>query len=701
MGGFFSALTGLFGSASEAGKTKSYDMAQAYGPQAKGYDPNAGQYGGSPTGLQDYNNRLQLAEGGIDARSAPQADYSGANSYATLGLGARGQQGNAIASQGSVADMQLARAQGRVPSIAGMQAAEDQRRLAAQTAQQSQAAMAAQGARAASAQGAAGVALAGQTAANNTANAQGAIGQSAAEASRGISNSAQINAANERLNAENAAAGTYGNVAGAYSGMRSGDLGSENTAAGEAQFNAGLNLQSRNANDARAMGYEQLQGHANDSAMQGRLQHEGTLAGSYNNASGINAGLAQNNANRAGQQSDKMWDSLGGIFDSGVSGAAMVSDTRAKKQAILDEGRRQGATGDVIELDHPTTGEMLDDRYRQNNSADASSGMYRFAPANDPVNLPPPEARTPQGPQSEDDARAQWERLNGSAADARNQVGGMDTRNHFLPQPTANGGAPQLSNTQRAFLALGGQGRAQGGPVQPGMSYLVGEKGPELLHMKGPGNVIPNNVLGAGSGSMLSDERAKEEAYAAGQQAGIKALAPLIPQQPRQMQSFVRDGKPQDAGYSHVGPAQRDMVRRQGDDEYSVTTRQGVTPPANDQQPERMAAGNRSYAQDLQDQGAVAEANRAMVGSPYAYKDGLTPPEQQAGETNFGPMAQNLEKSPVTATAVKTDPRTGLKVVDKDKALKVTMAGLSDLQRQQDEMRATLNAGRAPKKGGK
>lgn len=45
---------------------------------------------------------------------------------------------------------------------------------------------------------------------------------------------------------------------------------------------------------------------------------------------------------------------------------------------------------------------------------------------------------------------------------------------------------------------LGGLGgaRAEGGPVQAGKSFLVGERGPEIVQMPGSGNVIPNNMIG-------------------------------------------------------------------------------------------------------------------------------------------------------------------------------------------------------------
>jgi hypothetical protein len=45
-----------------------------------------------------------------------------------------------------------------------------------------------------------------------------------------------------------------------------------------------------------------------------------------------------------------------------------------------------------------------------------------------------------------------------------------------------------------------GGGRAAGGPVNAGTTYLVGEKGPELFTPSNSGNIIPNNRLGGASG---------------------------------------------------------------------------------------------------------------------------------------------------------------------------------------------------------
>lgn len=48
-----------------------------------------------------------------------------------------------------------------------------------------------------------------------------------------------------------------------------------------------------------------------------------------------------------------------------------------------------------------------------------------------------------------------------------------------------------------------GGARAAGGPVIPGRTYLVGEKGPELLHMAGDGYITPNHAIGTGMGGRV------------------------------------------------------------------------------------------------------------------------------------------------------------------------------------------------------
>jgi hypothetical protein len=49
-----------------------------------------------------------------------------------------------------------------------------------------------------------------------------------------------------------------------------------------------------------------------------------------------------------------------------------------------------------------------------------------------------------------------------------------------------------------------GGGRANGGPVNGGTSYIVGERGPELFVPNTSGKIIPNGGMGSGGGSVIN-----------------------------------------------------------------------------------------------------------------------------------------------------------------------------------------------------
>ncbi len=83
----------------------------------------------------------------------------------------------------------------------------------------------------------------------------------------------------------------------------------------------------------------------------------------------------------------------------------------------------------------------------------------------------------------------------------------------------------------------------------------------------------------------------------------------------------------------------------------------------------------------------MADANRSMVASSYEYRPEFTPPEQRLGEQNIGPMADKMKANPVAGTAIVRDPESGMLAIDKTKGLKLVMGGLSDVQRQIDEMK--------------
>lgn len=171
------------------------------------------------------------------------------------------------------------------------------------------------------------------------------------------------------------------------------------------------------------------------------------------------------------------------------------------------------------------------------------------------------------------------------------------------------------------------------------------------------GGAATGAISGLGSLAILSDESAKRAAFLEGAAFAVNPTHAINPATGRPaLPDYVRKDAPKpDADVRDAELRRRQQFRREA--------------PAN--------------------LAAIADANRSMQGSPYAYKPGLTPPGQAPGEPNVGPMAQQMEKSPVAATAVKVDPATGLRFIDRDKALKVTMSGVASLQQQLDEMKAS------------
>jgi tape measure domain-containing protein len=70
-------------------------------------------------------------------------------------------------------------------------------------------------------------------------------------------------------------------------------------------------------------------------------------------------------------------------------------------------------------------------------------------------------------------------------------------------------------------------GRAMGGPVSAGSSYMVGERGPELFTPKHGGNIVPNNALGGGSTNVVVNVDASGS-NVQGDQAQAKQLGVVV-----------------------------------------------------------------------------------------------------------------------------------------------------------------------------
>ena len=249
-------------------------------------DPNAYQYGGAPGGAAEAANRYRGIGDRAQTRGGEQVNYEQAEWDRQQAYGARmGQQG--------MADQMAMRARGQLPSIAGMQAD-----------RQMQQATAAQASASASARGAGGMALAQQQAANNTANAHGAI-----------SGQAQINAANERMAAEQAAFG-------AYSGMRGGDQQQGQMAAQQQQFQSQLNAAQRAQNDQMTMGMTGFEVGVNNAQLGAQQNQQAQQSANALGASGINAGVGGQNA---GTNQTNAMGVVGMVRDAGSAGMGAIS----------------------------------------------------------------------------------------------------------------------------------------------------------------------------------------------------------------------------------------------------------------------------------------------------------------------------------------------------------------------------------------
>ena len=341
-------------------------------------DPNAYNYGGREGGAAEDANRYRQNAANAQQRQAAQANLTQAN-YAQAdqdrALGLQARQG-----QNQAAGLTLSRALGKTPSIAGMQAKQDAQR-----------AMAQQSSIAASARGPAGAALASQNMANNASNAM-----------RGISSSAQLNAANERLQAEQAAGSAFG-------AMRAGDAGSQQINqqrsqydAGAAnqmsQFNVGAQMTQRQINDAMTMGMTQNEMAVNMAQLGASQNLQAQKSGNKLQAGAINAGIEGQNA-AARQQN--LWGmvglaaggaggyaaSQGGKADGGPvkKGKTYLTGERGPELVIEDIDRRD------VDLDDPKQRSGFIDEYGRETSQPyivGENGPELHTPPRDAVVIP-------------------------------------------------------------------------------------------------------------------------------------------------------------------------------------------------------------------------------------------------------------------------------------------------------------------------
>lgn len=269
----------------QMGQQAEDEAARKAAEEAKyGHDTNyqyGGRFGKADADARYFGDQARWAQ----ERRGEQIDYRAAQGWEKGGL----DQHNA---QVGMADIMRARALGLTPSIAGMVGDRQMRQAAAE-----------QSSAAASARGPAALALAQQGAAANTANMQSNISQQT-----------QINAANERMQAEQSAFG-------AYTGIRQGDAQNQQMAAQQAQAQAGINAAQRAQNDAwSGANYDREIG-INTTQLQAQGNKEAAENGFFTNQ----RQLDQNASQHADDRSDRntaMW--LGGAGAALGAGGAVV-----------------------------------------------------------------------------------------------------------------------------------------------------------------------------------------------------------------------------------------------------------------------------------------------------------------------------------------------------------------------------------------
>lgn len=260
--------------AKKAEDQRNFEIGQRY--------ENRFNYGGWQGGAQDFTDRLGAIGENAQRRPGEVVDTYRASDYRNR---AEGHEGGA----NIAAALMLKRAYGFEPSVAGMRADQDMRRLAAE-----------QSSAAASARGPAALALAQQQAAANT-----SAGQSA------ISNQAQINAAQERLQAEQ---GAYG----AYSGLRGQDFTGQGLEQQAAQKQAELNAAQRAEND-------RLQ----EAAIAGQIDVNKAQLGAQGNKQAIEAGQATAASSLEAQKKMHSQDRTDKYVAAGLSTAGAVGGVLA------------------------------------------------------------------------------------------------------------------------------------------------------------------------------------------------------------------------------------------------------------------------------------------------------------------------------------------------------------------------------------
>lgn len=677
-------------------------------------DRSAFNYGGDPAAAGRESGALAADADAAQRRQGEQINLQNPNEDRNNTLASRGKQLG-------IADMMARRASGQTPSIAGMVGDRDMGRVAAEGSSA-----------AASARGPAAMALAQQGAAANT-----AAGQSA------ISNSTQINSANERLQAEQAASGAYTN-------LRSGDAAQQGQDFSQSAAQAQLNAQQRAQNDAYATNTRQ-QGIGIQSTQLGAdMNRDAAEQAGHFNAVGVQqAKDAANDAN------------VLGYVSAGAQAAASVAPLVAS-----DERTKVPVTwggGEAAPADAPATwgsgaGTNAVDSYRSAAARALSENAAREAST--AATSPRGVSGGPMAVDMNPGKRWDSEDLGLIQAKQRNGVDLTDKEESSKASLQHRAGQDKLADATKKD----GSATAKDAPPKPTLGEQVGSASSGALSGIGKalGNMSANKrgqelfrpqaaqtyAMPSGTGPMVpmvttSDDHAKvaaawDEGHAAAV-ADVQKLAHMSPQDlkahDQPLAQAVRGVKADAWDEGHKGPPPGLMAQRAA--RPSAESPPASAPKVQPAAAERPAAMSRVEREDKVQPGVraafnqavfgrpssepitdadmamsdertkvredvgtlgkemphneMAEAARSMRAVPYAYKEQFAGQEGQApGEVNVGPVAQEMQKSKVAATAVKTEPN-GMRGIDIPKYTKVLGGIAADQQEQLDDQKRQIS----------
>lgn len=351
----------------------------------------------------------------------------------------------------------------------------------------------------------------------------------------------------------------------------------------------------------------------------------------------------------------------------GARGGMMMSDERAKR-AAYEMGRKDTLDQIKVNPEHGVELEEAKKRWRERvymddpnakRSIDETAAEASKRVGQDYVQQDRKRAETDAKARAYLASQPQAGSPDGGEADYWARMGMVKPGSApavARPEPVA---VPAPSLMSRLSAAVGF--RADGGPVQAGRPYVVGERGPELMVPASSGYVVPSEAIDLDEPTYDLDEET------------IDLDRPQFDQRPPSGMQFHRDTPAEQRG---VKRAYEDAAGRDADALLASFKARGAAPS--------------SLAEALARQDRMAEANRSMEASVYEYKPEFTPSEQAPGEKNVGPMAQNMAADPVAGTAVKRDPQTGMLMLDAAKMTKLNSAGIASLQRQVDSLAKAL-----------